>query len=73
MLCKCGIYTQWNFTQPWRRMKSYHLQVNGRNWARLRRPKIVCSCSYVDLRPQTNAVILLDLGPTLREEHIHEE
>jgi hypothetical protein len=20
---KCGIYTQWNFTQPWRRMKSY--------------------------------------------------
>jgi hypothetical protein len=26
---KCGIYTQWNSTQPWRRMKSYHLQVNG--------------------------------------------
>jgi hypothetical protein len=26
---KCGTCTQWNFTQPWRRMKSYHLQVNG--------------------------------------------
>jgi hypothetical protein len=28
---KCGIYTQWNFTQPRRRMKSYPLQVNGWN------------------------------------------
>jgi hypothetical protein len=44
---KCGIYTQWNFTQPWRRMKSYNFQVNGWNWstsfwvrlARLRRQK----------------------------------
>jgi hypothetical protein len=26
---KMGIYTQWSFTQPGRRMKSYHLQVNG--------------------------------------------
>jgi hypothetical protein len=26
---KCGIYTQWNFMQPRRRMKCYHLQVNG--------------------------------------------
>jgi hypothetical protein len=31
-LRKCGIYTQWNFTQPRRRMKSYHSQVNGWNW-----------------------------------------
>jgi hypothetical protein len=31
-LRKCGIYIQWNFTQPWRRMKSYHSQVNGWNW-----------------------------------------
>jgi hypothetical protein len=31
VLRKCGIYTQWNFTQPWRRMKSYNLQVNGWN------------------------------------------
>jgi hypothetical protein len=28
---KCGIYTQWNFTQPQRRMKFCHLQVNGWN------------------------------------------
>jgi hypothetical protein len=30
-LRKCGIYTQWNFTQPQRRMKFCHLQVNGWN------------------------------------------
>jgi hypothetical protein len=28
-LRKCGIYTQWNFIQPQRRMKFCHLQVNG--------------------------------------------
>jgi hypothetical protein len=28
-LRKGGIYAQWNSTQPWKRMKSYHLQVNG--------------------------------------------
>jgi hypothetical protein len=38
------------------------------NWlARLRRPKILCSPSYVDFRPKTNVVILLDTGHTLRE------
>jgi hypothetical protein len=49
-LRKCGIYTQWNSTQP-QRMKLCHLQVNGWNWrtsskaklVRLRRPKIVFS------------------------------
>jgi hypothetical protein len=25
---KCGIYIQWNFIQPQRRMKFYHLQVS---------------------------------------------
>jgi hypothetical protein len=25
-------YTQWNFTQPQRRMKSCHTKVNGWNW-----------------------------------------
>jgi hypothetical protein len=34
--------------------------------ARLRRPKVTCSPSYVDDRPKTNAVILLDMGHTLR-------
>jgi hypothetical protein len=41
--------------------------------ARLRRPKIICSSSYADFRPKTNAVILLDMGHTLRGEHIHEK
>jgi hypothetical protein len=31
-LRKCGIYTQWNFIQPQRRMKICHSQVNGQNW-----------------------------------------
>jgi hypothetical protein len=34
--------------------------------ARLRRPKIICSSSYVDFRPKTNAVILLEIGHRLR-------
>jgi hypothetical protein len=40
---------------------------------RLRRPKIICSPSYVDYNPKTNAVILLDMGHTLRGEYIQEE
>jgi hypothetical protein len=43
--------------QPWRRVKCYHLLVNGWNWrtsfwvslAWPKRPKIVCSPSYVDI------------------------
>jgi hypothetical protein len=31
------------------------------------------SPSYVDFRPKTNAIILLDMGHMLRGEHIHEE
>jgi hypothetical protein len=31
-LRKCGIYTQSNFTQPQRKMKFFHSQVNGWNW-----------------------------------------
>jgi hypothetical protein len=29
---KCGIYTQWSFTQSQRRMKFCHSQVNGWKW-----------------------------------------
>jgi hypothetical protein len=29
---KYGIYTQWNFMQPWRGTKCYHSLVNGWNW-----------------------------------------
>jgi hypothetical protein len=39
----------------------------------IRRPKIVCSPSYVDFRPKTNIVVLLDMGHMLRGEHIQEE
>jgi hypothetical protein len=35
--------------------------------ARLRRPKLACSPSYVDYRPKANAIILLDMGHTKRE------
>jgi hypothetical protein len=77
---KCGIYTQWNSIQPWRRMKSYHSQVNGWNWrtsfwgrlARLRRSKSVCSPSYADFKSRTNTARLLDLGHMTRREHIQE-
>jgi hypothetical protein len=37
--------------------------------ARLRRPKITCSPSYADYKPKTNAVIILDVGHTLRDEY----
>jgi hypothetical protein len=40
---------------------------------RVRRSKIKCCPSYVDYRPKTNAVILLDMGHTLRGEHTWEK
>jgi hypothetical protein len=36
--------------------------------ASLRRPKITCSPLYAGYRPETNAVILLDIGHTLSGE-----
>jgi hypothetical protein len=39
---------------------------------RLRRAKIVCSPSYVDYRPETNAVTLLDMSHIPRGEHTKE-
>jgi hypothetical protein len=41
--------------------------------ARLRRPNALYSPSYADFRFRANAVMLLDLGHTLREEYIQEE
>jgi hypothetical protein len=65
------LYTM-EFYSATKKMKFCHLQVNGWNWrislVRPRRPKIMCYPSCVDYRPKTNAVILLDIGPTLREE-----
>jgi hypothetical protein len=39
----------------------------------LRRPKIICSPSFVDYRPKINAVILLDMDHTLRGDCAQEE
>jgi hypothetical protein len=55
-----------------------HSQVNGWNHflsevSQDQRPKIACSPSYVDSRPKTNAVMILDMDHTLREEHAQEE
>jgi hypothetical protein len=41
--------------------------------ARFRRPKIVCPPSYADFRSRAKAVMLFDLGHTLRGEHIWKE
>jgi hypothetical protein len=80
-LRKCGIDIQWNFTQPQRRMKfcyspSKWMELENiilSEVSQVQRPKIVCSPSYVDYRSKTNAVILLDMGHTLREECIQEK
>jgi hypothetical protein len=69
------------FTQLGRKMKSCHSQVYGWNWrtssytklARLRRTEIICSPSYLDFKPKTNAVILLDMGHKLKGEYIQKE
>jgi hypothetical protein len=61
-------------------MKSYHSQVNGWNWrtsfwerlTRLRRPKIVCSPSYLDFRSRANTTMWLGLDHMTRGEHIRE-
>jgi hypothetical protein len=37
------------------------------------RPKTACSPSYADYRPKTNAIILLDMGHTVRGDHGYEE
>jgi hypothetical protein len=51
-----------------------HSQVNGEaKLGRLRMLKIACSPPYVDNRPKTNAVILLDMSHTLRGERAWEE
>jgi hypothetical protein len=41
--------------------------------ARLRKPKIICSPSYMDYNLKTNAIILLDMGHILRGEHAWEK
>jgi hypothetical protein len=54
-----------SFTRTWLELENIILS----DLARLRRPKIECSLSYVDFRSRPNAAILLDLGHMLRGEH----
>jgi hypothetical protein len=58
-----------SFGSKWTELENIILS----NLAQLRRPKIVCSPSYVDLRPKTNTVVLLDMVHTLRGELIQED
>jgi hypothetical protein len=57
-----------SFASKWMELENITLSK-----VRLRRPKITCSSSYVDYRHKTNAVILLDMSHTLREEHTWEK
>jgi hypothetical protein len=43
------------------------------NVSQAHRPNITCSPSNMDYRPKTNAVMLLDMGHTLRGECTQEE
>jgi hypothetical protein len=60
-------------------MKFCHSQVNVWNWRTSSYKKLSSkgrkshSPSYEDYRPETNAVILSDMGHTLRGEHVLEE
>jgi hypothetical protein len=53
-----------SFASKWMELKN----IIFSEVTRLRRPKIACSPSSADFRPKTNAVILLDMGHTLRGE-----
>jgi hypothetical protein len=46
---------------------------HNRCWPGSEHTKIVCSLSYVDHSPKTNAVILLDMGHTPRGECAREK
>jgi hypothetical protein len=51
-----------SFVSKWMDLENIILS----NLARLRRPNVVCSPSYEDFRFKTNAVVVQDLGHTLR-------
>jgi hypothetical protein len=57
-----------SFTGKWMELENIILSE-----VRLRRPKIACSPSYADYRTKINAVILVDMGHTLKEECVWEE
>jgi hypothetical protein len=51
-----------SFASKWMQLENIILS----EVSQLRRPKIVFCPSYADFRPKTNAIILLDVGQTLR-------
>jgi hypothetical protein len=53
-----------SFASKWMKLQN----ISEAKLARLRRPKITCSPSYVNYRPKTNVVVLLDMGHTPRGE-----
>jgi hypothetical protein len=54
-----------SFTSKWMELENIILSAASK----AKKAKITCSSSYVDYTPQMNAVILLDMGHTLRGEH----
>jgi hypothetical protein len=73
-LRKCGIYTQWNFTQPflWKEILSFTSKwIELENFmlhkvSQAQKDKNHIFSLSVDYRPTTISVILLDMGHTLR-------
>jgi hypothetical protein len=58
-----------SFTGKWMELENIILS----EVSQAQKAKLACSPSYVDYRPKTNAVILLDMGHTLRGEHAREK
>jgi hypothetical protein len=57
-----------SFVNKWMELENTILSTVSQT----QRPNIACSPSYVDYRPKTNAIIVLDMGHTLRGEQAHE-
>jgi hypothetical protein len=63
-----------SFASKWVELENIILsKVSQAKLGRSSRPKITCSPSYADYRPKRNAVIVLDMGYTLRGESTREE
>jgi hypothetical protein len=58
-----------SFTSKWMELENIILN----KVSQVQKAKNSCSPSYADYRPKTNAVMLLDMGHTLRGEHAQEE
>jgi hypothetical protein len=58
-----------SFTSKWMELENIILS----EVSQAQKAKIICSLSYADNRHKTNAVILLDMGYTLRQECAQEK